>query len=227
MSSEPLPVCSHCKSFFGSLARRHQVEACPLKRGSYCGLCATYGHSPAECPDVALDPFREPQFVEQLVPSSLLEMWGIESRTPLSSAATISAAAAAAVTQKEYYMEVPETDEALRAALTAAGVKPMICQEKGKKRKTELQENKRRLQKVAEAHGRKLIFVSPGKVLGDFEGELGEAPVAEAVAKAEEGQKKTAPISKEDGGEQKKQGKKAGTSKSKKAAAAAPASNAA
>ena len=56
-------------------------------------------------------------------------------------------------------MEIPETDEALRAALIAAGVKPMICQEKGKKENKELNENKKRLQKVADKAGRKLIFV--------------------------------------------------------------------
>jgi hypothetical protein len=56
-------------------------------------------------------------------------------------------------------MEIPETDDALRAALIAAGVKPMICQEKGKKENKELNENKKRLQKVADKAGRKLIFV--------------------------------------------------------------------
>lgn len=58
-------------------------------------------------------------------------------------------------------MEIPETDDALRAALIAAGVKPMICQEKGKKENKELNENKKRLQKVADKAGRKLIFVKP------------------------------------------------------------------
>ena len=57
-------------------------------------------------------------------------------------------------------MEIPESDEALRAALIAAGVKPMICQEKGKKENKELNENKKRLQKVADKAGRKLIFIS-------------------------------------------------------------------
>ena len=56
-------------------------------------------------------------------------------------------------------MEIPESDEALRAALIAAGVKPMICQEKGKKENKELNENKKRLQKVADKAGRKLIFI--------------------------------------------------------------------
>lgn len=56
-------------------------------------------------------------------------------------------------------MEITETDEALRVALTAAGVKPMICQEKGKKENKEIIENKKRLQKVADKAGRKLVFI--------------------------------------------------------------------
>jgi predicted Zn-ribbon and HTH transcriptional regulator len=56
-------------------------------------------------------------------------------------------------------MEIPETEDALRAALVAAGVKPMICQEKGKKENKELIENKKRLQRVADKLGRKLIFI--------------------------------------------------------------------
>ena len=54
-------------------------------------------------------------------------------------------------------MEIPETDDALRAALVAAGVKPMICQKKTKDR--EMIENKKRLQKVADKYGRKLVFL--------------------------------------------------------------------
>jgi hypothetical protein len=60
-------------------------------------------------------------------------------------------------------MEVPETDDALRAALVAAGVKPMICQEKGRKENKEIMENKKRLQKVADKFGRKLIFIPDPK----------------------------------------------------------------
>jgi hypothetical protein len=37
----------------------------------------------------------------------------------------------------------------------------MICQEKGKKENKELNENKKRLQKVADKAGRKLVFVKP------------------------------------------------------------------
>jgi len=63
----------------------------------------------------------------------------------------------------EWLLEVPETDDALRAALVAAGVKPMICQEKGKKENREITENKKRLQKVADRQGRKLVFLPKPK----------------------------------------------------------------
>ena len=150
----PVPVCSYCREFLGTLARRHPIEVCPLKRGSYCGNCACYGHSPAECPDIRAVEHQEPRYVEQLIPSALLAQYNIQSLTPLTTERQIPE------TWKDYYWEVPETGEALRAALTAAGVKPMICQEKGKKEKTELKENKRRLQKVADLQGRKLLFLA-------------------------------------------------------------------
>jgi hypothetical protein len=98
-------------------------------------------------------------FMEQLIPSYLLEVHGITSQTMLPRAAEGLKALEAPGVKAEYYMEVSETDEALRAVLTSFNVKPMICQEKGKRDKTELTENKKRLQKVADRLGRKLIFV--------------------------------------------------------------------
>jgi hypothetical protein len=56
-------------------------------------------------------------------------------------------------------MEVAETEDAIRAALVAAGEKPMICQEKGRREKREMMENKKKLQKIADAAGKKLIYV--------------------------------------------------------------------
>lgn len=168
--------CATCVEILGSMARRHEVGACPIQRGCYCGVCAAYGHSASECPDSRISPFREPQFVEQLVPPSLLEAYGITSRTPLPLAAA-AAAPAAAPPHEQPLWEVPETDEALRAALLAVGGKPMICQEKGRKEKTEITENKRRLQKIADTTGRRLVFVTPGRSLADLDLPPLEAPV--------------------------------------------------
>ena len=143
--------CRKCAHILGRLVKRHHEDACPLLRGSYCGLCAAYGHSPSNCPDGVTKAYREPQFVEQLIPPTLLEAYGITTRNPLPGPRPEQA--------KEWLLEVPETDEALRAALVAAGVKPMICQEKGKKATREITENKKRLQKVADRLGRKLVFL--------------------------------------------------------------------
>ena len=104
-------------------------------------------------------------------------------------------------------MDVPDTEEAIRAALMAAGVKPMICQEKGKRDKTEITENKRRLQKVADAQGRKLVFITPGVTMD---------MVVESLAELDK--KTEAPIGKEDGHKE-AQGLKAQPTKIKKAPA--------
>ena len=147
--------CTQCRNILGRLVKRHAPDDCPLISSSYCGLCASYGHSPSTCADAVTQAYREPQFVEQLVPAGFLEEYGIRSQTPLPGA--VKRMEVAQATQR--LMEVPETDEALRAALTAAGVKPMICQEKGKKENKEITENKKRLQKVADKMGRKLVFL--------------------------------------------------------------------
>jgi hypothetical protein len=91
--------------------------------------------------------------VEQFIPAGLLEEYGIATCTPLPALAATRTAPAA-------ILEIPENDEALRAAVIAAGGKPMICQEKGKSEKRELAENKKRLQKLADAKGQRLVFLT-------------------------------------------------------------------
>jgi hypothetical protein len=91
--------------------------------------------------------------MEQLVPPSLLAEFNVRSQTPLLSARNPESV-------REVIMEIPETEEAIRAALIAAGEKPMICQEKGRREKRELMENKKKLQKIADAAGKKLVYVS-------------------------------------------------------------------
>ena len=60
---------------------------------------------------------------------------------------------------EEKIWEVLETDEGLRQALTNLGLKPMICQEKGRKEAKEIQENKRRLAAAADAAGYKVLYL--------------------------------------------------------------------
>ncbi len=154
MAAVAASICTQCRPILGRLTKRHTPDACPLLKGSYCGMCASYGHSPATCPDKTTRQFREPQFLEQLIPHTLLEQYNVATATPLYSGRLTPAPVV------ESILEIPETDEALRAAVLAAGGKPMICQEKGKKENRELTENKKRLQKLADAKGQKIIFIA-------------------------------------------------------------------
>jgi hypothetical protein len=134
------------------------MDACPLQKLRYCGVCAMYGHNQHNCPEGNMM-YREPLYLEQLIPASAAIEHGITSKTPLPQRATLKV-----VTMP--IMEVPETEEAIRAALVAAGEKPMICQQKGRTEKKEMIENKKRLQKIADIYGRKLIYVAdPSKAL--------------------------------------------------------------
>jgi hypothetical protein len=90
--------------------------------------------------------------MEQLIPPSLLAEYGISTQTPLRDLPL-------ADPPTKVIMEVPETESAIRAALIALGEKPMICQEKGKREKKEMTENKRKLQKIADIAGKKLVYV--------------------------------------------------------------------
>jgi hypothetical protein len=90
--------------------------------------------------------------MEQLIPPSILVEYNIQTQTPVKNARIQEM-------PRKFIMEVPENESAIRAAILAAGEKPMICQEKGKREKKEMLENKKKLQKIADAAGRKLVFV--------------------------------------------------------------------
>jgi hypothetical protein len=149
-------ACTACRATLGDMVKRHTAHKCPLAAGSYCGLCASYGHSPSNCPDIHTAAYREPHLLEQLLPATVLEEYNIRTRTPLQDCPV------AALPSKEEVWEIPETDESLRAALNTLGVKPMICQEKGRKEARESTENKKRLQKAADAKGIKIVYISSG-----------------------------------------------------------------
>jgi len=142
-------MCDNCVSTLKHLVKPHDVKRCPLKRALYCGVCATYGHSPAGCPDTVTQMFREPHYMEQLIPPSLMAEYGITSRTPIG--------ALAKAEESLPPMCLTETTESLRAALTSIDVKPKICQAQNSKE--EIKVNKARLITEMEAVGRKVEFI--------------------------------------------------------------------
>lgn len=144
-------ACTACWSTLKGLVKPHEPAFCPLKKGYYCGVCATYGHSPSTCPDTTTHLFRQPMFVEQLIPPSALEEYGITSRTPLTPVPLEAT--------RIPPMYIPETSEALRAALISIDVKPKICQAQNVAE--EIRINKERLGEV----GREIVYVDPKEVV--------------------------------------------------------------
>jgi len=90
--------------------------------------------------------------MEQLIPPSLLMEYNITSQTPLTNVRIPEM-------PRTLIMEIPENEMAIRAAIIAAGGKPMICQQKGVRDKKEMRENKKKLQEIADIAGKKLVYV--------------------------------------------------------------------
>ena len=123
-----------------------------MRQVRYCGMCGVYGHNQQNCPDEGAMIEREPLYLEQLIPSSLIIDYKIQSKTPLTTKPLLR------MPEKPIW-EVSDNEEAIRAALSENGEKHMICQQKGRMNGEEIAENKARLQKLADIYGRRLIFL--------------------------------------------------------------------
>jgi hypothetical protein len=75
-------MCDSCINILGSNVKKHLIHQCPLKKGSYCCFCSSFGHSPRTCSKDLT--FREAQTLEQLIPISILEEYGIKTNTKIS-----------------------------------------------------------------------------------------------------------------------------------------------
>lgn len=61
----------------------HGSNTCPIAAAMYCSICQTHGHPTMKCPDRASWHYRKPEFVEQLIPSSILSHYNITSKTKI------------------------------------------------------------------------------------------------------------------------------------------------
>ncbi len=138
-------MCSKCQDVLIGFSIPHPVSACPLSRATYCSLCNCYGHLTECCPDDDGHECRTIQFVEQLVPYSLLQQYNITSLTPLSNGEIPRKSRFEAV------LEVEETDRAIRQILMNYSIQPS-----GK-----MKENRRLLKQLSEELGRKLVYLKP------------------------------------------------------------------
>lgn len=141
----PLTMCSKCETIQLGMKIPHQVSACPLLRASYCSLCCCKGHFTEDCPDEEVSNARQPQYVEQLIPYSVIEQYKITTLTEIP---------APLEKKKAKYLpvlEVEKTPKAIRQILMNYDIQPS-----GKEK-----ELPKQLMRLAEQLNRKLEFITP------------------------------------------------------------------
>lgn len=135
-------MCSKCKGILiGWKGGPHPTKFCPVTQSSYCGICASYGHTVGECPDDAILEERVPRFVEQLIPVSLMIQYDIKTRTPLPKASLEPI--------HEPVLEVKDLDKDIRAILLNYNIQPS-----GKKK-----ELRHQIKRLSDDLKRKLVFI--------------------------------------------------------------------
>lgn len=108
-------MCSTCSDILQDFGIEHTVELCPLRNSWYCSYCAMYGHLTKSCPAKPSILFREPAFIEQLIPYSELKEYNITSRTPIKRSASYEA--------EPQLLEIKDNDKAILAYLMARSIK--------------------------------------------------------------------------------------------------------
>lgn len=61
----------------------HGPNECPVDASLFCSICQENGHPTLKCPQRASWHYRKPEFVEQLIPISVLNHYNIKSLTPI------------------------------------------------------------------------------------------------------------------------------------------------
>jgi len=123
-------MCENCKETLGKCVKTHDAKSCPLKKGSYCCLCACYGHSVRKCTKDTK--YREPEFLEQLIPVSLLEEYGINTNTKLVSTRE-------PLIKNKAIIDYVDEPKAIRSLLKAYGNLPKKEERDKNKYKSQLQ----------------------------------------------------------------------------------------
>ena len=139
-------MCDSCKTVLKGYKIKHEKTTCPLLQISYCGLCSKRGHYTIDCPDDIVLENRVPIFLEQLIPSSFIDVYGITSQTKLPQKL---------LEEKKRHtplLEVSRKAEHIRAILTEYG-RP--CKVNGK---DATDENMIQLERLAHELGRKLVY---------------------------------------------------------------------
>ncbi len=137
-------MCSKCQDILIGWSIPHKTTSCPLLVVGHCSICCQSGHTTEDCPDHETKAFRAVQFVEQLIPSSMLEHYKITSRTPLQESVPFPKA------KYEPVLEVEDTDKAIRQVLRNYSIEPS----------GRMKENRRLLKVLSDELHRKLVYIA-------------------------------------------------------------------
>ena len=107
-------MCSNCTDILEDFGIEHTIELCPLRNSWYCSYCAIYGHLTKSCPAKPSILFRNPAYIEQLIPYSDLKEYNITSKTPIRTPL---------LEQEQRLLEIKDSDKVIAAYLAARSVK--------------------------------------------------------------------------------------------------------
>lgn len=137
-------MCDCCSTIYRS-DTKHDISVCPVRAALFCSVCQVYGHSTFKCPDKATWQMRTPEYIEQLIPATLLRHHGITSCTRIQSANSAPIPCSYAPV-----LEVPidSTGQYIRATLACHNLPS-----------SSIKENKRVLEAYGALIGKKVVYV--------------------------------------------------------------------
>lgn len=107
-------MCNICKDILQDFTIDHIESKCPLRNSRYCSYCAQYGHLTKSCPAKPSIMFREPTYLEQLIPYSDLKEYNITSKTLIKYKIK---------DEPQQLLEIKDDDRVITAYLSARSVK--------------------------------------------------------------------------------------------------------
>jgi hypothetical protein len=107
-------MCDICRDTLQDFSIQHTEALCPLRNSRYCSYCAQYGHLTKSCPAKPSRMFREPVYLEQLIPYSDLKEYNITSKTQIKYKK---------VEEPQQLLEIKDDDKVISAYLLARSVR--------------------------------------------------------------------------------------------------------
>lgn len=107
-------MCNICRHILEGFTIEHKEDNCPLRNSQYCAYCAGYGHLTKACKAKPNIMFREPTYLEQLIPYSVLKECNITTKTPIEYSEP---------KEERKILEIKDNDKVILAYITARSIK--------------------------------------------------------------------------------------------------------